>query len=354
MVQRKKKKSAWNTDEMSQDDMRKREEAKKENYGGGGTRGKGIFVEDTKMYTPKEGECGVRIIRPHEFQDLKYYGFDIIFHTNVGSNNDWYLCSKRMTNFANEYKYQELIDDFIQDSRCPKCEMQTSELWESDRDEAKSCYPQHRILFWILDLMADDEDQGEILLWSCPKSLADEILGQSHKKGTDVYIDVSHPLTGRAVYFDRIGKTKTDTKYKSVQVSEDEMPLPEELATELLCFTEIINFPTYEEMEESLDVKTDTNVKSDDAPPKEEDTQKEPEEKLECFGKEHDQWEDCDECSNAKECEAEQFGKKEKKARKPKFAKEDKKDDDRSDEVLEDSEGVKEKLRAAINKRNKK
>ena len=234
-------KRSWSNEGIDQESMKERDEAKGKKYSGGAPR-QGYIRNDVAMYIPAVGQQGektlnqVRIVQPLEIKDLKYYGFDVHFHRDVGIDNAMYLCLKRMFGKA-----------------CPICELQTSELWDSDPDIAKKYYPDWRVLMWVLDLKEEDEEKlGQVLLWSCPRSLAEEILGQSHKPGTGVYLDVSHPTKGRAVFFSRSGKG-IQTEYTSVQVDDEELELSEDLLDQMLTFLEVLITPTYAEVKAAHD-----------------------------------------------------------------------------------------------------
>jgi len=224
------KKSAWEDykGKVTQDALKRKEEQ----FRKGDVR-RGYIVDDVEMYIPREGANVIRIVPPLEVSELAYYGLDVHFHRNVGLNNDYFLCLKRMYG-----------------KPCYVCEQQTSQLWEEDRDLAKSYFPDHRVLMWVLDLGSDDSEK--LLLWSCPRTLAEEILGQSHKKSADVYLDISDPFDGRKVFFDRIGQGR-QTKYKNVQIDEEPFPLDEGLVEQLRSFSEILIVPTYEEVRDAME-----------------------------------------------------------------------------------------------------
>jgi len=229
------------------------------------------LLEDQSFYKPRDGENYIRIIQPLEVEELGYYGKEIYFHREVGA-----------------------------------CETQTKDLWETNRDYAKTLYPAQRVLMWILDLKLrdDEENYNKPLLWSCARTLAEDILGQSHKKGTEVYINVSDPFEGRAIYFDKEGE-RLNTKYKNVQLADEPDELDPELVEELVLFDDTINWATYDEIKESFEdnedskdeEKSTTPEKSTDDPPKEDEVP-------DCFGKEFDVYEACDDCNNRDDCKA--------------------------------------------------
>src|SRR3990167_5571610 len=116
-------------------------------YGGDSDR-KSYIDTSVPMFVPEEGENCVRILPLHPNEmDTKHYGLDVHFHRNVGVNEDYYLCLKRMKK-----------------SNCPICDHQKS-LWNDDPEMAKELYPDQRCLVWVVD-RKDDEAK----LWSAPKT----------------------------------------------------------------------------------------------------------------------------------------------------------------------------------------
>ena len=263
---------------VPQSGLRKRLEQVGKNYQGSPRRG--YFVPNIPTFNPREGENCIRILPPFEAEEIGGWCLDVHFHRNVGPNNDFALCSKRMFGKG-----------------CYICGMQTSELWETDKELAKSYFPEWRLLVWVLDMYAKegDENYGMPLLWSCPKTLCDEIIVQSRRKDADVVVDVSDANTGKYVYFDRVG-TGISTKYKGVQIGEENVPIGEELADYMKGFDEVLVVLSFDEVKEMfLGGSAESSVvaeKYDDNDPK----------NLECYGKDYDKYQDCPECTAAADC----------------------------------------------------
>ena len=257
--------------------LRKRVDRVGENYQGPSRRG--YFKSGIPTYNPKENRNCVRIVPPFEAAEIGSWGLDVHFHRNVGPNNDFAICNNRMFSL-----------------NCYICELQTSELWDSDRELAKSYYPDWRILVWVIDRMLPEDDPlyGVPILWSCPRTLCEEILIQSTRKDADVVVDISDPDTGRDVYFDRIG-TGVQTKYKGVQIGESDIPLGEEVLEHMDEFSEVLVVLEYDEVKSMfLGSGADEHVaESEDS----DDPRN-----LECYGKEYDKYEDCDNCAAAADC----------------------------------------------------
>lgn len=226
-------KGKWSNKGVSQTSMKERDDSKGQNWRPDNFVS--YIKNEIKRYFPRDGENCVRIVEPIEVDDLDYYGFHVHFHRNVGVENGSFLCLKRMLR-----------------QLCPICELQTDELWKKDPDLAKSYYPSEGMLMWVLNPYAEtDKGKKELLLWQCPISLAEEILTQSNKKGTSVYVNVSDPVNGCLVYFDRekTGQLAYQVEYSGVQVAHDQLaPLADEVADQRIELFECLIVPTYDEV----------------------------------------------------------------------------------------------------------
>jgi len=266
-------------------DSRKLAEKKQTLKDGSRSKFRSELLEDQSFYKPRDSENYIRIIQPLEVEELGYYGKEIYFHREVGALKGNFPCLKQM-----------------QGKRCVVCETQTNDLWETNRDYAKTLYPTQRVLMWILDLKLrdDEENYNKPLLWSCARTLAEDILGQSHKKGTEVYINVSDPFEGRAIYFDKEGKG-INTKYKNVQLADEPDELDPELVDELVLFDDTINWATYDEVKESFEDNEDKK-EEEESTTSEDEKAMDRAEHPDCFGKEFDVYESCDDCNNRDDC----------------------------------------------------
>jgi len=172
----------------------------------------------------------VRLLPAHPDDNLNFYGLTVHIHTNVGVNNDQYLCLKRMKS-----------------SSCPICEQQ-AELWDTEPEMAKDLYPQTRYLVWVVDLSLPTDKQ-EALIWSCPRTAMDDILGVSYKKATDEILNLADIDDGIAIYFDR-EKTQgtTFSKYKNFQLDDSSTEAKDAWLEGILPFDEVIEYASYEEI----------------------------------------------------------------------------------------------------------
>jgi len=234
---------------------------------------------------------------------------------------------------------------------CYRCDQLTQELWDTDKDTAKTYLPSERRLMWVLDLK-NPAESNILKLWSCPRSLSDEILSQSHDPDTKVFIDISHPDTGVPIYFRRTGQG-LQTTYTSVKLSQRPFPIGIEIARQRKTFKEILIWPLDGEIKASMEFE-DAAVAEEEArsptppapdgvtydsdpalPPQVEstsapavDTEPEfdfseldeiPSDLHDCFRQEFDKYEECDSCSFRVKCqEPWPVKKKEKKEKKTK------------------------------------
>ena len=227
---------------ISSDAMRgKREELEKKDGESGQRRS---WINDAvDLYKNRVGPNRLRVIPPLEAEELEYYGYEVWVHSQVGNNNDAFLCYSRMRGEA-----------------CARCERQ-KDLWDDDFDLAKQLYPTKRVLLWVQDLF-DDEEPEKPLLFDCPKTLAAEFLKRSEKKRkgkpTGVYIDPSHPTNGRCVTYDYIAPVRAKKgqggepgKYENVDLESEAAPdLEESIMDELVPFEDCLNHHEYEELQE--------------------------------------------------------------------------------------------------------
>lgn len=305
------KKRTWNTKEIPQEAFKKTAQKIKEPYKGGAF--KPYIVPEWPAFVPHDGENKIRFVRPLEFEELNYYGLEVHFHREVGPNKDYFLCMNRMAK-----------------KKCYICEQQTSDLWDMNRDLAKSLYPDVRFLFWILDLNSDEPEK--LLLWSCPKTLAENIMAQSHRKSSDTYIDISHPTTGIPIFFDRAGKG-LQTKYTGIQLDDKPTTLPDEILEDMVELSDVLIVPTYEEIKASYEgteipdndevgSQEDENSIGEDIPyhcnnchniedectcnisgvSENENTESIPDGCQDCFRENFDEFKECDECQVRELC----------------------------------------------------
>jgi len=266
-----------------------------------------------KPYVPRVGKNKIRIVQPLEIEELGFYGMCVYFHRDVGDRGEPlygdYLCVSRM-----KPVFKKCYDENIS-GECFICSQQTSELWDSDWDLAKTYYPDERVWFWVQDLLADDKD--EIYLWSCAWTLHEEIVSRSSSAETSVYVDVSDPVLGVPVSFEKQGERYPNIKYVNVQIFTEPLPLSDDIIDQLIEFRELLMVPEYSNVKAAhLNISTDDADSSDALEEQVKDDVQNEDKEPDCFRKEYDKWADCENCKWAEEC-AKKPEKKSKKLQKP-------------------------------------
>ena len=328
---------------LSGEKIKEKDGQKGDRYKAPGDRISYIKKGVIKTFVPKEGKNRIRIVQPKEIEELDFWAIEMYFHRGLGDTGEEffgdYLCNQRMRNVM-KLVYPGDKDIEKMEKKCFECSQQTGELWDENPELAKTYYPDDRRWVIINDLLADDKE--EVLLWSAPKSLVEEITSRSTNEETGVYMDVSDPETGVPISFERSGKGKL-TKYTNVQVFSEPLPLTEAVDKGRIEFKEAIVFPTYNQVKAAtLNLNLDeakSHVESSPEPDTESDSNTpEPEPdpdtpNCEEFQKEYNKWQDCDDCKWAEECKnpPEEKPEKPKKEERPKRQKRsDKSEDDDS------------------------
>lgn len=300
---------------LSSKSLKKKDEAKGDFYRSPEDRVSYIQRGVIKVFVPKDGKNRIRIVQPLEIEELEFYGMEMHFHRSVGDEgedlNGDYLCNSRMKSILRDcYKGIDIPN------KCFVCQQQTSDLWDSNPDLAKSYYPDRRMWLFVLNLMADDTE--EVYLWSCPWTLHEEIVSRSSNAETMVYVDVSDPAKGVPVSFERSGKGKL-TKYTNVQLFTEPSKLSSKVLDGLIEFKDAIVIPSEDIVKAaflnvSLDGIDDAEAEQEEQKPAEDAAEEGP---PDCFRKEFDKWADCDTCDFATECAKKEKPKKEEKPKKP-------------------------------------
>lgn len=296
-----------------------------------------------KQYIPKVGKNKIRIIQPLEVEELGFYGMYIYFHRDVGDKGEdlygEYLCSSRMKAIFKKCYDMSISGD------CFICNQQTSELWDTNFDLAKTYYPDERVWFWIQDLLADDKD--EVYLWSCAWTLHEEIVSRSSSAETSVYVDVSDPVLGVPVSFEKQGERYPNIKYMNVQIFTEPWPLKDEIIDQLIEFRELVVLPEYDIVKAAhLNISVDDVTGDDPAlEEKAKDVVQNEDDEPECFRKEYDKWSDCENCKWAEEC-AKKPEEKPQRSQKPSRSSQPKQDQPDGEKSAEEKkEAIREKIR---------
>jgi len=356
------KKRKWKKS-LTSDQLKRKAEDKGQEHIHPGDRTTYFKRSLVKRYVPKTSKNKVRIVQPLEVEELKFYGFPVRFHRSVGDKGDDhfgdYLCTYWMK------KLLKTCYDIDIEGKCYMCAQQTPDLWDEDFDKAKTFYPDKRVWFWVHDLLSDDPE--ELLLWSCPWSLHEEILARSSDAETSVYVDVSCPFDGVPVSFEKEGERFPNIKYVNVQIFKKPMPLNPDVIDQLIEFKDLLIIPDYDIVKAAylgVNVSEINNGIDGDSSGEEDYEHEESNDPPSCFKKEFDKYQDCDDCEFAEECEAGMKKKKPKKQSKP--ARKEKETEKKVEDEIEDSSGdendasdqkkrdeIRKKIEAAQNRRKR-
>lgn len=217
---------SWSEKGLQKQNHETHKEEMSSRYSGG--RGAKYMTDVLDAFVPREKENKIRIVEPIELDDIGWYSIEVAFHRNVGFDKSYYLCNQEM-----------------KIGPCYHTELQTGELWDTDPDQAKAYFPDRRVLMLVLDLLSDDPEK--VRKWSCPATLADEIVNQCHEPETDTYKNPADPQTGAPIFFIRTGLGK-HTKYSGVKVGTVPTPLTDYHANQRVRFTDLLIVPEYEEV----------------------------------------------------------------------------------------------------------
>lgn len=162
---------------------------------------------DAPKYSPKEGECTIRIL-PGTWEDTEKWGdgwdIGVHVHHSVGPDNGAYLCLDKMKG-----------------EPCPVCDARRDAVDEEEKNQLRAS---QRFLCWVID--RDNEKAGP-MLWSMPITLFREINIRSVDKKSSAPILIDDPEEGYDIVFNRAG-SGIKTKYTAVEVVRDSSPLHED------------------------------------------------------------------------------------------------------------------------------
>jgi len=177
----------------------------------------------------------IRIISPkfskYPADKLPFYGKEIFIHTGIGPDGRTFVCPKRMLN-----------------QRCPICEYaDTIRAQNANDDRLKELWPSRRYFFFIYNVQDAETEKLGLHWFDSPVSVKDNVISLSKDRRTGDFIDVSDPLTGKDIEFERVGKGMT-TKYEGFKLMDNSPPPQEWYNNAPDDFEEFIMYPTYEQL----------------------------------------------------------------------------------------------------------
>lgn len=216
---------------------------------------------DVNFFSPIEGKNRINIIpytiktknhplvKRGEFEvGDKDYVMDIFTHRGVGPSEATVICLKSTYG-----------------KPCPICEQSALLRKQGKEKEAGDLKPSRRVFYNIQDMKEPDKLKVfETSHYLFEKELIDE--ARDDEEGG--FVDFADPIDGKEIKFRASDVQKGTIKYKefkSFQFIDRDEPIPDELLESAISFDEIMNVPTYEEVEKILFGQDDDD---DDAPAK--------------------------------------------------------------------------------------
>ena len=200
-----------------------------------------------KIFRAQAGTHFLAIVPPPD--EDTYFAQEIFAHYNVGVSNQAFLCPRMM-----------------RQEPCPLCEeyMRIKRVGEEvDEATMKSLNPfPPRYLFWVVDMSSAETEAQGVQLYDAPMTFNDEVLALSKDRRTGELIDVSDPVDGKVVAFERVGQGLT-TKYRGF-VLEDRDPLLESWLDQAVDFENVFVIASYDELKKAWEGGEESD--SDDEP----------------------------------------------------------------------------------------
>lgn len=218
---------------------------------------------DVNFFSPIEGKNRINII-PYTIKTKNHplvkrgefevgdsdYVMDVFIHRGVGPSEANVLCLK--STFGKP---------------CPICEQSALLRKQGKEKEAGDLKPSRRVFYNIQDMKEPDKLKVfETSHYLFEKELIDE--ARDDEEGG--FVDFADPIEGKEIKFRASEVQKGTIKYKefkSFAFEDRDDPIPDELLESAISFDEIMNVPTYEEVEKIL-FGQDDDDEEDEAPAK--------------------------------------------------------------------------------------
>ena len=205
----------------------------------GGTSRKWVISEEALEkanltdWRPKEGKNFVQFLPASDPDNKHSIGMELWFHRNVGPDNDNFLCLRKMFG-----------------KPCPICEefgRRRDEDWNAIKHLAAGRYPT-AWLYLIVDVDSDETVAEGVRTYVACKTVRDEVINVCDPRTGEARFLPNDPEEARVFCFTRTGTGKEDTKYSHFSYLDERAELPEEFYKELPQFEDLLNVPTYDEV----------------------------------------------------------------------------------------------------------
>lgn len=291
---------------------------------GGGLRRGIMSYDDVVFFKPEEGRNRINII-PYTIKSKNHplvrsgdckvgekdYIMDIFAHRSIGAGESSVICLKKTYG-----------------KPCPVCEQSETFRKQGKEDEAAALRPSRRVFYNVQDLK-----DGKLKIFETSHFLFEKELIDEARDGEEGFVNFADEDEGKEISFKAVKEKKGKIEYlafKSFRFEDREDKLDEDLFEDAVSFDEVMNVPTYEQVQKMLygedeedelpedseeeTAKTDRGAKKE--PEEEEDDDEEAVEKAPekpkksdggCpygheFGKDCDAYNECDDCTCWDKC----------------------------------------------------
>lgn len=204
--------------------------------------------DEVTFYAPVAGRNRINII-PYEIKTKNHplvrkgemevgdmdYVMDIWVHRGVGPTEGSVLCLKNTFG-----------------KPCPICEQANRLKKEGKEDESKDLRPSRRVYYNVQDC----KDPDKIKIFETSHYLFEkELIDEARDDDEGGFIDFADPVDGKEIKFraneESFGKNKY-LEFKSFSFEDRDEPISDDILESAVSFDEIMNIPTYEEVERIL------------------------------------------------------------------------------------------------------
>ena len=234
---------------------------------------------EVTFYKPVEGKNRINII-PYEIKTKNHplvkkgefeigdkdYVMDFYIHKSVGPTETSVLCLKSTYG-----------------KPCPVCELRAKLRKDGKEDEAKALKPSRRVAYNVEDL----KEPGKVKIFETSDFLFEkELIDEARDDEENGFVDFADPEEGKEIKF-RASKVSQGgfefLEFKSFGFEDRDEEISSKLLKQAISFDEIMNVPTYDDVEKIL-YGADDSEDEDDEPKKvskkvEEDEESDDEEK---------------------------------------------------------------------------
>lgn len=181
-----------------------------------------------EVWKSKEGPNFIAVVPPPDPD--AYFGYEFFAHYNVGVSGGSFICPRMMKK-----------------GKCPLCEEYQRLKGQPDMSEKtlrtlNPFPPRH--MFWIIDMQSEETQAQGVQLYDAPMTVNDEILSLSKDSRTGEVIDVSDPVDGFTLEFERAGKG-IRTTYRGFKLEERD-PLFEDWLEQVVPFEDVVVIQDYD------------------------------------------------------------------------------------------------------------